>query len=122
MHAPIKYFEKGLSHRRQRRLGRCSTRLNRISQNPSFTPKWSDKPLLKSLSEDQAAARLAARDRLALPDLRARGAAGRSSTARRTVSVLLNEKVGEIKAHDHRARRQDPDGEGLPASTATSKT
>ena len=41
---------------------------------------------------------------------------------KRDYKILLNEKVGEIKAHDHRARRQDPDGQGLPACTATSKT
>ena len=28
--------------------GRFLIGLNQISQNPSFTPKWSDKPLLKS--------------------------------------------------------------------------
>ena len=32
--------------------------------------------------------------------------------------MLLNEKVGEIKAHDPRARRQDPDGQGLPDARA----
>ena len=35
-------------------------RLNRISPNPSFTPKWSDKPLLKIVREREAAAGLAA--------------------------------------------------------------
>ena len=28
-------------------------RLNRISPNPSFTPKWSDKPLLKSYEKEK---------------------------------------------------------------------
>ena len=35
---------------------------------------------------------------------------------KRDYKILLNEKVGEIKAHDHRARRQDPDGQGLPGA------
>ncbi len=47
MHKPVKYFEKALS---------CAAeaawfvfdRLNTIHPNPSFTPKWSEKPLLKS--------------------------------------------------------------------------
>jgi hypothetical protein len=47
MHAPIKYFEKGLSATANGAWFLFS-RLNKISQNPSFTPKWSDKPLLKS--------------------------------------------------------------------------
>ena len=35
-------------------------KLNSISPNKSFTPKWSDKPLLKSVPEGEAAPRLAA--------------------------------------------------------------
>jgi uncharacterized radical SAM superfamily Fe-S cluster-containing enzyme len=47
MHKPIKYVEKALT------LGAKGAwavfeRVNRIKPNPSFTPKWSDKPLLKS--------------------------------------------------------------------------
>src|SRR4051794_3496814 len=47
MHKPIKYVEKALT------IGAKGAwavfeRVNRISPNPSFTPKWSDKPLLKS--------------------------------------------------------------------------
>jgi uncharacterized radical SAM superfamily Fe-S cluster-containing enzyme len=47
MHKPIKYLEKGITW-----LANAAwfvfERLNRIRPNPSFTPKWSDKPLLKS--------------------------------------------------------------------------
>jgi uncharacterized radical SAM superfamily Fe-S cluster-containing enzyme len=47
MHRPIKYLEKGITH-----LANAAwfvfERLNRIRPNPSFTPQWSDKPLLKS--------------------------------------------------------------------------
>src|ERR1700737_3838270 len=47
MQKPIKYAEKALAVA----AGAAWTvfdKLNQISQNPSFTPKWSDKPLLKS--------------------------------------------------------------------------
>src|SRR6266436_5558743 len=47
MHKPIKYAEKALTVA----AGAAWTvfdKLNQIRQNPSFTPKWSDKPLLKS--------------------------------------------------------------------------
>ena len=47
MHAPIKYFEKGLSFAANGAWVVFSN-LNKIKQNPSFTPKWSYKPLLKS--------------------------------------------------------------------------
>ena len=47
MHAPMKYVEKGLSLAANGAWQVFSV-ANRISQNPSFIPKWSDKPLLKS--------------------------------------------------------------------------
>ena len=47
MHKPIKYAEKGLQIAANGAWAVFS-RLNTINQAPSFTPKWSDKPLLKS--------------------------------------------------------------------------
>src|SRR5215831_6298728 len=47
MHAPIKYFEKGLSIAANGAWVVFSN-LNKIAPHPSITPKWSDKPLLKS--------------------------------------------------------------------------
>ena len=47
MHAPIKYFEKGLSIAANGAWV-VFNGLNKIKQNPSITPRWSDKPLLKS--------------------------------------------------------------------------
>jgi len=47
MHAPIKYAEKGLSIAANG-IWQVFSQLNKISQNPSFTPKWSDKPMPKS--------------------------------------------------------------------------
>ena len=96
MHAPMKYVEKGLAIAANG-IWQVFSTANKIKQNPSFTPRWSDKPLLKSLPEDQAAARLAARDRLALPDC-TREARQAILDGKKDVSVLLNEKVGEIKA------------------------
>jgi uncharacterized radical SAM superfamily Fe-S cluster-containing enzyme len=47
MHKPIKYVEKGLTYLAQVAWA-VFERVNRIKPNPSFTPKWSDRPLLKS--------------------------------------------------------------------------
>ena len=47
MHRPVKYVEKGLSLAASGAWVVFNT-LNKIKQNPGFTPSWSDKPLLKS--------------------------------------------------------------------------
>ena len=47
MHKPVKYFEKALTFG-AKGAWVVFDKLNSIKQNPSFTPKWSDKPLLKS--------------------------------------------------------------------------
>src|SRR5579859_1538711 len=47
MHKPVKYAEKVLTFA-ARGAWAVFSKLNSISPNPSFTPKWSDKPLLKS--------------------------------------------------------------------------
>ncbi len=47
MHKPIKYVEKIASYAANGAWA-VFERLNRINRNPSFTPAWSDKPLLKS--------------------------------------------------------------------------
>jgi len=47
MHKPVKYVEKAATFA-ARAAWAVFDRLNRIRQNPSFTPRWSDKPLLKS--------------------------------------------------------------------------
>ena len=52
MHRPIKYLEKALTTA----AGAAwfvFERLNRIHPRPSFTPKWSDKPLLKSWEKEK---------------------------------------------------------------------
>jgi len=51
---------------------------NKRNPNPSFTPKWSDKPLLKSWEKTKPTIGVSARDRLAVPRLREGCAAKRS--------------------------------------------
>ncbi len=47
MHKPIKYFERGLSAVAATAFNAVQF-FNQYKPNPSFTPKWSEKPLLKS--------------------------------------------------------------------------
>jgi hypothetical protein len=78
---------------RQRRLGLFNG-LNKINQRPSFIPKWSDKPLLKS-TRSQAAARLRAKPTRSARNARAKR--GRRFWTEEGRQRPLNEKVGEIK-------------------------
>ncbi|MGA3212174.1 MAG: radical SAM protein [Terriglobales bacterium] len=52
MHRPIKYVEKSLAYAAGAAWF-AFERLNRISRNPGFIPKWSDKPLLKSWEKEK---------------------------------------------------------------------
>ena len=96
MHAPIKYFEKGLSIAANGAWVVFSN-LNRIKQNPSFTPKWSDKPLLKSYEKTKPPLGWP-RETDSLCPTCTREARQEILDGKKDVSVLLNEKVGEIKA------------------------
>src|SRR3954462_9615507 len=96
MHAPIKYFEKGLSATANGAWFLFS-RLNKISQNPSFTPKWSDKPLLKSYQKTKPPLGWP-RETDSLCPVCTREARQEILDGKKDVSVLLNDKVGEIKA------------------------
>src|SRR5438128_12185796 len=96
MHAPIKYVEKGLSVVANG-VWHVFATANRIKQNPSFTPAWSDKPLLKSwekskppLGWPRTTDSLCPR---CVPEIRKQILDGKLPH-----EVLLNEKVGEIKA------------------------
>src|SRR6476620_7205725 len=96
MHKPVKYFEKAVA------LGANGVwyvfdRLNQISQNPSFTPKWSEKPLLKSYQKTKPPLGWP-RETDSLCPKCVREARQEILDGKRDVSVLLNEKVGEIKA------------------------
>ena len=71
--------------------------LNQISQNPGFTPKWSDKPLLKSYEKMKPKLGWPrTTDSLCpkcIPEIRQQILDGKQD-----VSVLVNERPGEIKA------------------------
>ncbi|HWW86175.1 MAG TPA: radical SAM protein [Vicinamibacterales bacterium] len=96
MHAPIKYFEKGLSIAANG-AWTVFNGLNRIKQNPSFTPKWSDKPILKSYQKTKPPLGWP-RETDSLCPVCVREARQEILDGKKDVSILLNEKVGEIKA------------------------
>jgi 7,8-dihydro-6-hydroxymethylpterin dimethyltransferase len=96
MHKPIKYAEKVVTVA----AGAAWTvfdKLNQIHQNPSFTPKWSDKPLLKSYQKTKPPLGWPREtDSLCprcIPEIRKEIVDGK-----RDYKILLKEKVGEIKA------------------------
>jgi uncharacterized radical SAM superfamily Fe-S cluster-containing enzyme len=96
MHAPIKYFEKGLAVAANGAWV-VFNGLNKIRQNPAFTPKWSDKPLLKSYQKSKPPLGWP-RETDSLCPVCVREARQEILDGKKDVSVLLNEKVGEIKA------------------------
>src|SRR6476661_6939025 len=96
MHAPIKYFEKGLSITANGAWAVFNT-LNQINQRPSFIPKWSDKPLLKSYEKTKPPLGWPRVTDSLCPTC-TREARQAILDGKKDVSVLLNEKVGEIKA------------------------
>ncbi|MBM3778908.1 MAG: radical SAM protein [Acidimicrobiia bacterium] len=96
MHAPIKLVEKGLSVVANGVWTVFAT-ANKVAQNPSFTPAWSDKPLLKSYQKTKPPLGWP-RETDSLCPTCVREARQDILDGRKDVSVLLNEKVGEIKA------------------------
>src|SRR5262245_20802371 len=70
---------------------------NRIKQNPSFTPRWSDKPLLKSYQKTKPPLGWPRQTDSLCPTC-VREARQEILDGKKDVSILLNEKVGEIKA------------------------
>src|SRR5664279_1489839 len=96
MHAPVKYFEKGLSIAANGAWA-IFNGLNQINQRPSFIPKWSDKPLLKSYEKTKPPLGWP-RETDSLCPTCVREARQEILDGKQDVSVLLSEKVGEIKA------------------------
>jgi len=96
MHKPIKYAEKVLTYA-ARGAWTVFDGANRIKQNPSFTPKWSDKPLLKSYQKSKPPLGWPrTTDSLCprcVPEIRQQIVDGKIDH-----TILLKEKVGEIKA------------------------
>ena len=96
MHKPIKYAEKALTYA----AGAAwfvFDKLNQIGQNPGFTPKWSDKPLLKCwektkppLGWPRETDSLCPR---CVPEIRQQILDGKTP-----LEVLYTDKPGEIKA------------------------
>jgi uncharacterized radical SAM superfamily Fe-S cluster-containing enzyme len=96
MHAPMKYVEKGLSIAANG-VWHVLAAANRIHQHPSFTPRWSDKPLLKSWQKTKPPLGWP-RQTDSLCPVCVREVRKEIVDGKRDVSILLNEKVGEIKA------------------------
>src|SRR5947199_5414489 len=96
MHKPVKYAEKVLTLG-ARAAWSVFERVNRIKQNPGFTPKWSDKPLLKSYEKTKPPLGWPrTTDSLCpkcVPEIRQQILDGHLPH-----EVLMNEKAGEIKA------------------------
>ncbi len=96
MHKPVKYVEKAVTVA-AKGAWVVFDKLNSINQNPSFTPKWSDKPLLKSYQKSKPPLGWPrSTDSLCpkcVPEIRQQIIDGKLP-----LEVLMNEKVGEIKA------------------------
>jgi len=96
MHKPVKYFEKVVTTGANA-AWQVFDRLNQIKQNASFTPKWSDKPLLKSYEKTKPPLGWPREtDSLCprcIPEIRQRIVDGEVD-----YKILLNQPVGEIKA------------------------
>jgi uncharacterized radical SAM superfamily Fe-S cluster-containing enzyme len=96
MHKPIKYVEKGLTYVAKGAWGVYDT-LNSIRPNASFIPKWSEKPLLKSWQKVKPPLGWP-RETDSLCPTCVREARQEILDGKRDYSVLLTEKIGEIKA------------------------
>jgi uncharacterized radical SAM superfamily Fe-S cluster-containing enzyme len=96
MQKPIKYAEKAVTVAANAGWHLFNT-FNSIKPNPSFTPKWSDKPLLKSWEKQRPPLGWPrTTDSLCpkcVPEIRTKIVNGELP-----VEILKNEKVGEIKA------------------------
>jgi uncharacterized radical SAM superfamily Fe-S cluster-containing enzyme len=96
MHRPVKYAEKGLAIAAQGVWYAFNT-LNSIRRNPSFTPKWSEKPLNKSWQKTKPPLGWPRQTDSLCPTC-VREARQEILDGKKDVSILLTEKVGEIKA------------------------
>src|SRR5215510_11959202 len=97
MHAPVKYFEKALSVAANGAWFVFS-RLNRIRQKPPWTPRWSDKPLLKSYQKTRPPLGWPRQTDSLCPAC-VREARASILDGESDISLFINEKAGEIKAN-----------------------
>ncbi|MEZ5307725.1 MAG: radical SAM protein [Pyrinomonadaceae bacterium] len=93
---PIKHFEKGLTYVARGAFNAIRA-VNQYKPNPSFTPKWSDKPLLKSWEKSKPTLGFPRTTDSLCPNcvIEARESI---LSGDKDVSLLINDKVGEIKA------------------------
>jgi uncharacterized radical SAM superfamily Fe-S cluster-containing enzyme len=96
MHKPIKYAEKVLTIAANG-AWKVFDALNQFNQNPSFIPSWSDKPLLKSWQKTKPPLGWPRTTDSLCPTC-VREARQRILDGVDDYKVLINEKVGEIKA------------------------
>jgi uncharacterized radical SAM superfamily Fe-S cluster-containing enzyme len=96
MHKPIKYVEKGLTVAAKGAWTVFDT-LNRIKPNPAFTPKWSELPLQKSWQKVKPPLGWPRETDSLCPNC-VREARQSIVDGKQDYKILLNEKVGEIKA------------------------
>ena len=97
MHKPIKYLEKAMSIAANGAWRIFCLSNNLFPENPSFTPRWSDKPLLKSREKSKPPLGWPRQtDSLCprcVPEIRQQIVDGKQD-----YRILLNERPGEIKA------------------------
>jgi uncharacterized radical SAM superfamily Fe-S cluster-containing enzyme len=96
MHKPIKYVEKAMTYV-ARGAWVVYDKWNSVNQQPAVTPKWADKPLLKSYEKTKPPLGWPrTTDSLCpkcVPEIRQQIVDGKLP-----YEILLNDKVGEIKA------------------------
>jgi 7,8-dihydro-6-hydroxymethylpterin dimethyltransferase len=96
MHKPIKYAEKAFTYAASAAWV-AFDKINQINQNPGFTPKWSDKPLLKSWEKTKPPLGWPREtDSLCpkcVPEIRQQILDGKTP-----VDILYSQRPGEIKA------------------------
>ena len=96
MHKPVKYVEKGLSYAANGAWFFYDA-WNKFAEKPSFTPSWSDKPLLKSHEKVKPTLGWP-RETDSLCPKCVREARQAILDGKKDYKDLLHEKVGEIKA------------------------
>jgi tetraether lipid synthase len=96
MHKPIKFVEKGLTYA-ARGAWVAFDALNNVKPGHTFTPKWSDIPLQKSWQKVKPPLGWP-RETDSLCPVCVREARQEILDGKRDYKILLNEKVGEIKA------------------------
>ena len=93
---PVKHLEKGLTLV-AKGIFRAARAVNQYKPNPSFTPKWSEKPMLKSWEKTKPTLGWPRSTDSLCPEcvIEAREDI---INGKREVATLINEKVGEVKA------------------------